>query len=109
MSNPLQVADRDNELLREADEYLRKHKILELFEVSMRLLIRKDLTTIICYKQPENLEGFLVDLLKQRKEQGNRSIVYNEAELQNIFTLYDLKGAGNISKDQCKEGKPRLY
>ena len=80
MSNPLQVADRDNELLREADEYLRKHKILELFE---------DLTTIICYKQPENLEGFLVDLLKQRKEQGNRSIVYNEAELQNIFTLYD--------------------
>ena len=33
MSNPLQVADRDNELLREADDYLRKHKILELFEV----------------------------------------------------------------------------
>ena len=31
--------------------------------------------------------------------------MYNEAELQNIFTLYDLKGAGNISKDQCKEGK----
>lgn len=33
MSNPLQVADRDNELLRDADEYLRKHKLLELFEV----------------------------------------------------------------------------
>jgi hypothetical protein len=33
MSNPLQVPDRDNELLREADDYLRKHKILELFEV----------------------------------------------------------------------------
>ena len=84
------MADRENELLREADEYLRKHKILELFE---------DLTTIICYKQPENIEQFLVDLLKQRKEQGSRSIVYNEAELQNIFTLYDLKGAGHISKD----------
>jgi hypothetical protein len=48
MSNPLQVADaRENELLRQADEYLRKHKIIELFE---------DLTTIICYKQPENIE-----------------------------------------------------
>lgn len=82
--------------MRESDEYLRKHKILELFE---------DLTTIICYKQPENIEQFLVDLLKQRKEQGSRSIVYNEAELQNIFTLYDLKGAGHISRDQCKEGK----
>ena len=32
--NPLQVQDSDNEVLREADEYLRKHKILELFEVS---------------------------------------------------------------------------
>lgn len=99
MSNALQVPDRDNELLREADDYLRNHKILELFE---------DLTTIICYKQPENLEAFLVDLLKQRKEQGSRSIVYNEAELQNIFTLYDLKGAGNISKDQCKEALKTL-
>ena len=34
-SNPLAVPDVDNEVLREADEYLRKHKILELFEVSM--------------------------------------------------------------------------
>lgn len=33
MSNALQIPDRDNELLRAADEYLRKHKILELFEV----------------------------------------------------------------------------
>jgi hypothetical protein len=36
MSNPLQVPDRDNELLREADDYLRKHKILELFEVYIK-------------------------------------------------------------------------
>lgn len=28
------IADIDNELLRDADDYLRKHKILELFEVS---------------------------------------------------------------------------
>ena len=32
--NPLGVEDVDNEVLREADDYLRKHKILELFEVS---------------------------------------------------------------------------
>ena len=99
MSNALQIQDRDNELLREADEYLRKHKILELFE---------DMTTIICYKQPDNIEQFLVDLLKQRKDQGSRSIVYNEAELQNIFTLYDLKGAGHITREQCKEALKTL-
>ena len=33
MTNPLMISDVDNELLRDADEYLRKHKILELFEV----------------------------------------------------------------------------
>ena len=32
--NPLQIEDVDNEVLREADDYLRKHRILELFEVS---------------------------------------------------------------------------
>ena len=32
--NPLQVPEVDNEVLKEADEYLRKHKLLELFEVS---------------------------------------------------------------------------
>jgi hypothetical protein len=51
------------------------------------------------------MQEFLVSMIKERKEKGSRSIVYNETELQNIFTLYDLKGAGNISKDQCKEGK----
>lgn len=44
MSNALQISDRDNELLRSADEYLRKHKILELFEVrSYKERIRVDL------------------------------------------------------------------
>lgn len=38
-SNPLAIADVDNEVLREADEYLRKHKILELFEVRIHVTI----------------------------------------------------------------------
>jgi len=32
-NNPVAISDVDNEVLRESDEYLRKHKILELFEV----------------------------------------------------------------------------
>lgn len=32
--NPLALQDVDNEVLKEADQYLRDHKILELFEVS---------------------------------------------------------------------------
>jgi hypothetical protein len=101
-NNPIAISDVDNEVMREADEYLRRHKILELFEVSQFIciiLIFQDLTTILAYKQPDNLEGFLVDVLKQRKLNGNRSIVYSDTELQNIFTLYDLKGTGQITKE----------
>ena len=89
----------DNEVLREGDVYLREHKILELFE---------DLTTLLAYKQPENVEVFLIEQLKNRKVQGNRSIVYHDSELQNIFQLYDLKGQGFISKEQCREALKTL-
>ena len=41
--NPLGVEDVDNEVLREADEYLRQHKILELFEVSAFRLLTHDI------------------------------------------------------------------
>ena len=34
--NPLALQDVDNEMLRDSDEYLRKHKIIELFEVSKK-------------------------------------------------------------------------
>ena len=37
--NSLALKDVDNEVLNEADEYLRKHKILELFEVNTALPI----------------------------------------------------------------------
>lgn len=32
--------------------------------------------------------------------------MYTDTELQNIFTLYDLRGQSFITKDQCREGKP---
>ena len=34
--NSLALQDVDNEMLRDSDEYLRKHKIIELFEVSQK-------------------------------------------------------------------------
>ncbi len=66
------------------------------------------MTTLLAYKQPENVEAFLVEQVKNRKDNGSRSIVYTDQELQNIFTLYDLKGAGHITKDQCREALKTL-
>ena len=51
------------------------------------------------------MEQFLCQQIEARIKNGTRSIVYTEAEMQNIFTLYDLKNSGNISKEQCREGK----
>ena len=68
----------------------------------------QDLTTLLAYKQPEQVEQFLIEQVRFRKENGNRSIVYTDQELQNIFTLYDLKGAGHITKEQCREALKTL-
>ena len=65
----------------------------------------KDLTTLLAYKQPDNMESFLCQQIEARMKNGSRSIVYTEAEMQNIFTLYDLKNSGHINKEQCREGK----
>ena len=54
------------------------------------------------------MEQFLCQQIESRIKNGTRSIVYTEAEMQNIFTLYDLKNSGNISKEQCREGKKPL-
>jgi len=72
----------------EAEAYLKDHKIIELFE---------DLNTILCYTQPDNVEEFLIEVLKQRKQQGSRSQVYTERELLNIYSLFDLSNQGSIT------------
>ena len=65
----------------------------------------QDLTTLLAYKQPDNVEHFLVQQIEARQKNGERSIVYTDTEMQNIFTLYDLKGQNYITRDQCREGK----
>ena len=85
--------------LTEAEAYLRDHKIMELFE---------DLNTILCYTQPENVEEFLIEALKQRKQQGTRSQIYTEKELSNIYSLFDLRNQGFITQQQCQEALKSL-
>ena len=78
----------------EHSEYCKKHHINELFE---------DMMTMVVHKRPEEVEPFLIEMLKQRKEHGPRSTIYSEAELQNTFLLFDLKSDNYITKDKCIE------
>ena len=45
--NPLGINDVDNEVLNDADQYLRQHKILELFEVSCLVCIQPSTKRIL--------------------------------------------------------------
>lgn len=45
----------------QAEEYLRKHHIMELFE---------DLCTAAAYKKPDSIEDFLIEQLELRKKTG---------------------------------------
>lgn len=78
----------------QAEEYLRKHHILELFE---------DLCTAVAYKQPEDIKEFLIKELEQRQTHGIHVPVFTQVEVENIFNLYDLKQEGFISRFKCRE------
>ena len=56
----------DNALKCQADEYLRKHRIIELME---------DLCSDLCYEQPQNINEFLVERLKVKQKQGTHPLI----------------------------------
>lgn len=57
------MASTDNNPLKnQAEEYLRKHRIIELFE---------DLCSDLSYEQPQNINEFLIERLKLKQKQGN--------------------------------------
>lgn len=92
-SNSFKVAD--NSLVKEADDYIRKNRLVELFE---------DLATAVAYRQPENLEEFLIERLNLHKEQGLKGGIFTEEEARNVFKLFDLKQEKKISKERCIKG-----
>ena len=92
-SNAFQLAD--NNLVNEADDYIKKNRIVELFE---------DLATAVAYRQPENLKEFLIERLENQKNQGLRGGIFTEEEARNVFKLFDLKQEKKISKERCIKG-----
>ena len=46
----------------------------------------------------------MIERLNLHKEQGLKCGIFTEAEVQNIFNLFDLKKEGFITKDRCIKG-----
>ena len=85
----------DNDLVKESDEYIQKNRLVELFE---------DLATAVAYRQPQNLEQFLIERLELKKEQGLKSGIFTEEEARNVFKLFDLKQEKKIRIEWCIKG-----
>ena len=85
----------DNNLIKESDEYIRKNRLVELFE---------DLASAVAYRQPEKLEEFLIERLELKKEQGLKGGIFTEEEARNVFKLFDLKREKKISRERCIKG-----
>ena len=85
----------DNNLIKESDEYIRKNRLVELFEY---------LASAVAYRQPEKLEEFLIERLELKKEQGLKGGIFTEQEARNVFKLFDLKQEKKISRERCIKG-----
>mmetsp|Transcript_14961 Transcript_14961/g.27610 ORF Transcript_14961/g.27610 Transcript_14961/m.27610 type:complete len:139 (+) Transcript_14961:39-455(+) len=89
-----------NQRIAQAQEYLAKHQVLELFE---------DLTTLLVYDKPTDVRAFLIQELRNRKVQGPAGhVIFSDQELRNVFTLFDLRQRGQLSQQQCVEALKTL-
>ena len=84
----------DNNLINEADEYIRKHRLVELFE---------DLASAVAYRQPEKLNEFLIQRLELKKEQGLKSGIFTEEIAQELVSRAIL-----FNQEQEKRNKEEI-
>ena len=85
----------EEERIKENEEYLMKHHIFELFE---------DLLTSVTYKRPSNIREFLIRELQIRKKHGKIIMpIFNEAEIENIFKLYNVENKKTINRIKAKQ------
>ena len=93
--------DREtNARIEDAEKYLGRHRVLELFE---------DLCTMLCYRRPTDVREFLIEQLQVRKKHGAAGhVVFTEQELDNVFTLFDLKQEKKLTAEQTKEALKTL-
>mmetsp|Transcript_129033 Transcript_129033/g.275390 ORF Transcript_129033/g.275390 Transcript_129033/m.275390 type:complete len:131 (-) Transcript_129033:151-543(-) len=83
-----------NEKLQKADEYLAKHRILELFN---------DLCASVCFEKPQDVRSFLLQQLQTRELEGMEAGFFEEKEIEAVFALADLMQTGVISDKQARE------
>jgi hypothetical protein len=64
---------------------------------------------MLCYRRPTDVREFLIEKLQIRKKQGAAGhVVFTEQELDNVFTLFDLRQEKKLTATQTKEALKTL-
>jgi hypothetical protein len=82
----------------EALEYLQHHNLIKLFEI---------LGAKIAYQKPADANAFLVSeikLIKALKNEGRKYALFDETDIEAIFSSFDLTRRGYITKAQYEKG-----
>ena len=79
-----------------AREYLREHQIDEIFQ---------ELGSALMYERPQDVNEFLLSKLKElkaKKERAEQTSIFNEQDLETLFSMYDESGTGSINRELCE-------
>mmetsp|Transcript_102243 Transcript_102243/g.286639 ORF Transcript_102243/g.286639 Transcript_102243/m.286639 type:complete len:143 (+) Transcript_102243:81-509(+) len=82
-----------NEELRKANDYLNKHRIIELMN---------DLCAAVCFHKPDDVCGFLLQELTQRENEGEEHSFFEDSEINAVFGLVDLMQTGVITGEEAR-------
>ena len=106
-----------------ADEYLKQHHIVELFEVHQHKSLDNSFRIYVLLFASINLimsNNSSLSNLNSRKtkvslysisyksQSGYMTGIFGPGEIKNVFQLMDLRNSGYINKEQCKEALKSL-
>jgi hypothetical protein len=77
----------------DADAYIEKHKIMDLFG---------ELGTRLVHERPADPNAFLLSTL-QAKQAGELGGFFSEANVKTMFGMFDLVGRGFLTPDQYRQ------
>merc|ERR1719152_430463 len=61
-----------------------------------------DLCASVCFHRPADLRGYLLQELQLREQEGTEAGVYDDREIDAVFTLADLMQTGVIDREGCQ-------
>ncbi|KAH9494541.1 EF-hand calcium-binding domain-containing protein 10 [Bulinus truncatus] len=82
----------------EANNYLKRHRIMELFN---------NLTAQLIYTRPDKPKSFLIETLEKlqlsRSTKSNYPCLFDESNIKSVFGMLDPTGRGYITLKQYEE------